>query len=223
MLWRFQVKYNETISINDKLFINNTAIHYCSMLCTCIMIYLCFINSLCRRYYFLWFSYVWSSLLFFKILLFFYWSDNRFESTDGYGDVVTVPDDSYLEYTNNILVKSIIYIPSFLFSCFICRHVINFIYLNNIHIQNPKRYPHKCDDILYASMYDMYEIFFTPVMHTCYVLFIILFICCICIDDNSTSHFETSHSENNLIIEKDIGFMKLETLYEKQSVFDRMV
>ena len=98
--------------------------------------------------------------------------------------------------------------------------------MKNIHINDPKRYPHKCDQIFQASMYDMYEIFLTPSMHTCYVLFIIIIICCICIDNNDVGHFETnSHTldNNSQIVEKNIGFMKFETLNEKQNIFDRMI
>ena len=221
-----QVRNNDTTIISEKLFINNTVIYYGTILGTVIMIYVCFINNLCRRYYLLWFSYAWCSLTFFKILLTFHWTSNRFDSTDGYTNIIIIPDDSYLEFVNNILIKSIIYIPICLYSYFICRHSLNFILMNNIHINDPKRYPHKCDEILQASIYDMYEIFLIPVMHTCYILFMITIICCICMENNEVGHFETnSHSPDNTsqIIEKEVGFMKLETLYEKQNIFDRMV
>ena len=220
-----QVTNNDTTIISEKLLVDNTFVYYGAILGTIIIMYVCFINNLCRRYYLLWFSYAWCSLVFLKIMLIFHWTTHRFDSNDGYANVVPIPDDSYLEYVNNILIKSIIYIPICLYSYFICRHFVNYIRMNNIHINVPKRYPHKCDEIFQASMYDMYEIFLIPVMHTCYVLFIIVIICCVCMDNNEVGHFETNYnaSENSQIIEKEIGFMKLETLYEKQNIFDRMI
>lgn len=200
----------------------------------CIFVFIlwgwCFTNNLCIRYYCLVLPFTWSITVFYGILLQMYWDQERFKDYDQTHNLVSIPDDKYLNNVSSILSLLFLIIPLIVLVGSSLRNAFMTCVVKNQNTKLPKyRRPQTVDQCVHGVMIDMCEFFLVPVI---YVSFIMCVVILVCTCGNDTGHYESGGSSNMdtdmTSTEKGVGCMNLERMADpnpdlKSNPFERIL